>query len=383
MARPRRGDPQRDVRGILQPSMRLDDRTIDLSAEEGARIIALALLGDAKEAAERLPACGDEEALHDFRVALRRLRTALRAFRPWLEGAVRRRQERRLKRIAASTNAARDAEVQLAWLRSRRDALHPERHRPGLDLLLERFEARRTGGGRPAAGAKRFLRVAVKLDRRLRTFEREVLVDAEPRKPLADALAALIRAQAEELRRRLEAIQGAWDGERIHTVRIVGKRLRYQLEPLRDCRVADATAAVAHLKRLQDLLGELHDAHVLAEELRDVLAESAAARARELHAVLFGDGPTSRAARPVSANPRPGLVAVARLVRERRDVLYDQLEREWRAAGAEALLGEAAALATALEAHAGGALERGRKYLVAGVPPQAEAPPGPTGDAPP
>lgn len=341
--------------------MRLDDRTMDLSAEEGARVITLALLGDALGAARRLRDGGDEEALHDFRVALRRLRSTIRAFRPWLDRAVRPRQERRLKRIARSTNAARDAEVQLAWLRSKRGALDGERLRPGLDLLLARIEARRTDGEQPSAVASRFRRAADKLERRLRGSPRGVVVSRGPRETLAGALAEVLRAHAEELRARLEAIRGARDRERIHTARIAGKRLRYLLEPLREHRVADATGAIARLKRLQDVLGELNDAHLLAAELRDVFSECAAARGHELHAAIFGgDAAASPRERSTRAH-RPGLVAVARLVRERRDGLYGEVERDWRAEGARALVREVGALAALLAAYAGGTLERERR----------------------
>ncbi len=87
---------------------------MDRSAEEGARVVALGLLAEAGGAAEALASGAGDEPLHDFRVALRRLRSALRTFRPWLEDSVRPRQEKRLKKIARSTNEERDAEVQLA-----------------------------------------------------------------------------------------------------------------------------------------------------------------------------------------------------------------------------------------------------------------------------
>src|SRR6266702_3511109 len=104
-------------------TMQREQELIDRSAEEGARVVALGLLSDADQAARALELQDDDEALHDFRVALRRLRSVLRAFRPWLAGTVRRKHEKRLKRLGRGTNAARDAEVQLAWLSSEREAL--------------------------------------------------------------------------------------------------------------------------------------------------------------------------------------------------------------------------------------------------------------------
>ena len=57
--------------------MRLPETLLELPAEEAARFIALDLLATLRAARARLGS-GDPEALHDFRVTLRRLRTALR-----------------------------------------------------------------------------------------------------------------------------------------------------------------------------------------------------------------------------------------------------------------------------------------------------------------
>jgi CYTH domain-containing protein len=185
-------------------------------------------------------------------------------------------------------------------------------------------------------------------------------------------LATLVGDQVQALRDRMGAIAGPSDQEGVHRARIEGKRLRYLLEPLRGYRHADATESVEHLKRLQDVLGDLHDAHVLAVELREALVEVAAERARQLHAAVFAEGASAAALRDrPPASPRAGLVAIARLVRERRDALHADLESEWRAGGMDALSAEVMAIAASLEARAGGKLERERKYLLAGLPPRA------------
>ena len=65
-------------------------------AAEATRLIALGYLDDASAAATRLDDPEDEEALHDFRVALRRLRSTLRAYRPQLRESARRSSRDRL-----------------------------------------------------------------------------------------------------------------------------------------------------------------------------------------------------------------------------------------------------------------------------------------------
>ena len=69
-----------------------DESLLLQPAPHAARVVALSLLDDAHAAANRLrgaaPSADDadgkeSEALHDFRVAMRRLRSWLRVWEPW------------------------------------------------------------------------------------------------------------------------------------------------------------------------------------------------------------------------------------------------------------------------------------------------------------
>jgi CHAD domain-containing protein/CYTH domain-containing protein len=347
--------------------MRLDAEVIDRTAGEGARLVALALLAEADEAAARLEGGADPEALHDYRVALRRLRTTLRAFRPWLEASVGRRDERRVKKAAALTNPARDAEVQLAWLRAQEPGTDGRR-RAGLEYLRERIGERAADGAAPADVVARHRRLARRLAPRLEVYEENLRADA-PGATFGAALAGQLRAQLAALRDRIEAISGPADEATAHRARIEGKRLRYLLEPLRGNPHADAREAVGHLKVLQDVLGELHDAHVLGAELGRALVDAAAESARRLHAQVYAEPGGRGAGRAPS--PRPGLVALARRARERRDALHASLRAELARGTLEAISADVEGIAAALERRAGGALETERKYRLAAVPPRA------------
>ena len=59
------------------------------------------------------------------------------------------------------------------------------------------------------------------------------------------------------------------------TLRIAAKKLRYAMEIERELKRSRATARIGQLKRLQDLLGRMHDFHVLSEQTRAVQAEVA------------------------------------------------------------------------------------------------------------
>ena len=107
-------------------------------APAAAALVGLALLDEAREGCGRLATLDDAEALHDFRVALRRLRSVLRSFRSELGDAVPKKLQRQLRDVTRATGAARDAEVQLGWVRSHRAELG-RRLPPGLPWLLARL----------------------------------------------------------------------------------------------------------------------------------------------------------------------------------------------------------------------------------------------------
>ena len=86
---------------------RLTPALLEMPAPHAVRVIASGLLDDVVAAHARLD--DDEaDALHDLRVALRRLRSWLRAFRPELSDTVRGRTRRKLSALASATNEARD-----------------------------------------------------------------------------------------------------------------------------------------------------------------------------------------------------------------------------------------------------------------------------------
>src|SRR5689334_25255974 len=93
-------------------------------AKRAARVVALGLLRDVLTTRDRLDDPSDDDALHDFRVALRRLRTWLRAFRPVLRDTLRGKVMRRLGDIADATGASRDLEVRIEWIDRSRRQMH-------------------------------------------------------------------------------------------------------------------------------------------------------------------------------------------------------------------------------------------------------------------
>src|SRR5262249_4251817 len=129
------GVPSALTVGAARPDLRaplsrdLPQDLVRTPAHLGARIIALHHLAAAKSAAKRLHRGKDGDELHDFRVALRRLRTNLKAFLPLLEDSVRKRLIKEVGEIQDATGEARDAEVHLVLLRRARPKLGPDAKR--------------------------------------------------------------------------------------------------------------------------------------------------------------------------------------------------------------------------------------------------------------
>ena len=107
-----------------------------------ARAVALALLDDVDGEYARLDRKrgrkADPEALHDFRVALRRLRSCLRAYRADLKDSVGAKTVRRLGDLAAATTDSRDIEVHLEWIVAQQ-ATMTAAQRPGARWLLTKL----------------------------------------------------------------------------------------------------------------------------------------------------------------------------------------------------------------------------------------------------
>jgi CHAD domain-containing protein len=303
--------------------------------EEASRLIALSLLLRVENAAERLHAGEDGDALHDFRVAVRRLRSVLRAYREPLRGSVKKRHRRRLRDLARATGPGRDAEVAAAWIGDQRGELSAEQ-RHGADWLQQRYLARRGRGQEEVVRRldEELATVAGELRDALGVYTRQVRLDGEGSKDsFGELVGAEARRDVERLADLLGAIGSAADGDAVHRARLAAKRLRYLLEPLAPD-LAAVEPILADLRRLQDLLGGLNDARVFSADLAAAVETAARQRSRVLFAAAAGeageegdDGAVPDAAE--GWEPVQGLLELARRNRRRRDALFAELAAGW------------------------------------------------------
>lgn len=241
-----------------------------LSPDQAVRRLALAQLDTAATAYTRVADSDDAEALHDFRVALRRLRSLLRAYAPWYD-PVPKNLRKRLRRLARATNAARDAEVQIEWLRRTSPRLKAGA-RSGLAWLLARLAERQHTAHRAVRKVvrKEFAAIEPRLRAALHIQKHGRDTVACAGVTFAQATEERLSSYCAELAADLAGIGSVADRDEIHAARISGKRLRYLLEPLR-ASVSGAATQVNTMKAFQDRFGDLNDRFVTAREIAQAI----------------------------------------------------------------------------------------------------------------
>lgn len=285
------------------------------------RIAATLLKAKADALFRHLPAAlaGEEEALHQVRVWGRRLRVAIRLLVGKPTGKRARRAEGLLARLTRTAGSARD-----------------------LDVLLDTFAKRLRQVVPQTAEQRRLRQRLASLRRRGRDRMVSRLLDL----PIADLRADLARLTshagadlpvihgrfhatcARDSRKLLDgfdALGAHLDVVALHALRRRARRLRYAVEVFVQV-FGGASSATKPWKALQDMIGVLHDQHMLAEWFdrqapadakrgqaalaAAATAEAAAARQtmQRLHDELLAAGPADlvkRGLAAVGAQPAP------------------------------------------------------------------------------
>jgi CHAD domain-containing protein len=203
---------------------------------------------------------GEEEPLHEMRVAARRLRVAL----PLVTRKPRAKKVKRvlslLRGLLREAGASRDLDVCTSLLAERVKEQDPPS--PTLKALLKRIRAARNRSrGRMAEGL---------LDLDLAGLRHGLRGCAAQGGEELFAVLQRLRGErtvrGEGLILALENLGERYDPEALHEIRISCRRLRYALE-LADTLKAVESGQPAVLKELQGQLGRIHDDHVVAEWL--------------------------------------------------------------------------------------------------------------------
>jgi len=214
----------------------------------------------------------DIEYVHKLRVASRRTRAALGVFEACFGRKLTKKWAKRIRNVTRSSGAARDADVQIAFLKNYAKINEDTNAASGLEYLITKYTRRR---------------------RAMQTSVTKALDDLDASEILSD-----IAYNCSELRggkkkesgiKTLATYGKAYDHistklsevlalepfvrdesatAKHHELRIAIKRLRYTMEIFSPLYKRGLTDQISLMKQFQDLLGEMHDCDVWIQEFK-------------------------------------------------------------------------------------------------------------------
>jgi CHAD domain-containing protein len=251
-----------------------------------------------KQLAEQLDgacAAGDVEFVHRARVASRRLRTALEMFRDYDGKRRRKAWQKEIRRLTTSLGEARDKDVQIAFLSQWLSEVDDPACYAGLARLLVALERQRDRMQRSVAKAARRIQRRGVL-RQMQRKAKRLLLDVDADEVSVQTPIARVETEKSTLRGLKEllsyqdSLTDAKDQVRHHAMRIAAKGLRYTLEIANPVYSRRLEPTIDALKKLQTLMGELHDCDVWLL----LLDEFAAGQRKQIERRYGNDRPFAR-----------------------------------------------------------------------------------------
>ncbi len=201
----------------------------------------------------------DADAVHDMRVAVRRLRSVLRTARPMLRRQWVDSLRAELDWLARPLGAVRDLDVFTEYMESESQELGPDA--ASAEKLLLPLQAERER-------ARERLRATLEEPRYYRLLDTlEAAIEA-PRARRSDVpVEKLARKEFRRFRKRARRFASMGDHE-LHKLRIHAKRARYAAELAEPARRRPASGFIEAATEVQDILGRHQDAVVAAGRIR-------------------------------------------------------------------------------------------------------------------
>jgi CHAD domain-containing protein len=225
-------------------------------------------------------ASGDADALHDMRVALRRLRSLLQNFEgeknaPIFTPALRkefREQRAELGKLGDALGAVRDHDVLDDYLKTYAKTrlkikLNSQKAEYSGLQTFERFlQNERANAFAPMAKKINKARRAGGLREKFARWTLGLPGAAAPDVSLSEIAHHLLPIRLDEIVSHADSLEDGHAEEEQHELRKSLRRLRYTFETLGPCFAQDVKPFIKELVRLQDLLGEMQDRAVLHEK---------------------------------------------------------------------------------------------------------------------
>jgi triphosphatase len=214
------------------------------------------------------------DALHDMRVATRRMRAALRVFAGSVPPSVASRLQADLHWIAAALGRMRDLDVYRQGLSEDMQRL-PESSRQLMSRYLNTLEAEATRGRSAllrVLRSQRFARFAVDTAALLETGFRRRSGNRDARLSAAACAREQIRTVLKKALKAGRKLDPQSPDEALHRFRIKCKRLRYTCEFFAAVCGKEAARFARRVAELQDILGAHHDAVVARRMIEQFMA---------------------------------------------------------------------------------------------------------------
>ncbi|KIM00389.1 Adenylate cyclase [Paramagnetospirillum magnetotacticum MS-1] len=264
---------------ILTPAM---------TVEESFRAIARACLEHLMLNERCLLATEAGEAIHQMRVAMRRMRSAIKVFKAVTEGPDLERIKDDLRWLLAHLGPARDADVFLSEIVDPVLAAHPGN--AGLIALRAHWRKDREtklAAAISAVKSKRYATMTLNLGRWVETGDWLTPSHGGARRRLAEPIATFAAGRVGKVVTRLLKEGGETlsrlSPEQRHAVRIRGKQVRYAGEFFASLVPRKSTKVyLSELAELQDVLGKLNDIAVAGPKLSGRGAGAGSSRAAGL-----------------------------------------------------------------------------------------------------
>ena len=256
--------------------MKVIPLTPDMRSEEAARIILRRQLQEIRINEAHLAQDADPEYLHDFRVAIRRTRSALRQLKNVFPAKIADRFRKDFSFVGNLSNELRDLDVHLRQEGPYKAMLPPGLHFD-IDPLFDHLRGKRAKAFREflrRLETRRYKRIFRDWDLFLNGPRRDSAPPSNADLPVMELARKRIHKKYRGILKDGDEILDSMDDGKLHRLRIECKELRYLLEffsslfPRKNVR-----GLIGQLKKLQDILGEFNDFRVQEQRLQDIAGE--------------------------------------------------------------------------------------------------------------
>jgi len=223
------------------------------------------------------PAALDEsdiEGVHDMRVAVRRIRGAIKDFSQISDQFPLRKVNRKFKVLADSLGQVRDRDVALEALRDASDDAPDQMVKDGLGQMVQEYRAQRIAAFDDLTEHLSAISLDKLKNKTERAFERSMcerdLVGVDS---IEDAGREIICDCVGRFNKYADCFYHPYAINELHRLRIAGKHLRYAMELFSEAFGEKLTPFAVQVAEMQGHLGDLHDCDLWIEDMSTRLTE--------------------------------------------------------------------------------------------------------------